>query len=93
MLQLIELPVAGLEQLDGLAVQSLPTKDEAAKLDLSFDLCRSADQGLSASITYATDLFDADRIERLSSHLITLRGSVLQAPAPPAAALNLLPEP
>ncbi|MEI7666914.1 MAG: amino acid adenylation domain-containing protein [Synechococcaceae cyanobacterium ELA263] len=93
MLQLIELPVAGLEQLDGLAVQSLPSRSDSAKIDLSFDLRRSADQGLSGSITYATDLFDADRIERLSSHLITLLGSVLQAPDQPAAALNLLPEP
>lgn len=93
MLQLIELPEAGLEQLDGLAVQSLPSRSDSAKLDLSFDLRRSADQGLSASITYATDLFDGDRIERLSSHLITLLSSVLQAPDQSAAALNLLPEP
>ena len=93
MLQLIELPEAGLEQLDGLAVQSLPSRSDSAKLDLSFYLRRSADQGLSASITYATDLFDVDCMERLSSHLITLLSSAVQAPDQPAAALNLLPEP
>ena len=93
MLQVMELPEAGLEQLDGLAVQSLPSRSDSAKLDLSFDLRRSADQSLSASITYATDLFDADRIERLSAHLITLLISAVQAPDQPAAALNLLPEP
>ena len=92
MLQLIELPEAGLEQLDGLAVQVLPSRSDSAKLDLSFYLRRSADQGLSASITYATDLFDGDRIERLSSHLITLLSSVLQAPDKSAAALNCVPE-
>ena len=92
MLQLIELPEAGLEQLDGLAVQSLPSRGDSAKVDLSFDLRRSADQGLSASITYATDLFDGDRIERLRSHLITLLSSVLQAPDQSVAALNCVPE-
>ncbi|CAK6686936.1 Tyrocidine synthase 3 [Synechococcus sp. CBW1107] len=93
MLQLMELPEAGLEQLDGLAVQSLSSGSDSAKLDLSFYLFRSADQGLSASITYAMDLFDGDRIERLSTHLINLLSSVLKAPDQPAATLNLLPEP
>ena len=93
MLQLMELPETGLEQLDGLAVQSLPCGSDSAKVDLAFALRRSADQGLSASITYATDLFDGDRMERLSSHLITLLSSAVQAPDQPAAALNLLPEP
>jgi non-ribosomal peptide synthetase component F len=93
MLQLIELPEASLAQLDDLAVQILPTRNEASNLDLSFYLRRSANQGLSATITYTTDVFDADRIERLSTHLITLMRSVLQTPDQPAAALNLLPEP
>jgi amino acid adenylation domain-containing protein len=92
MLQLIELPEATLEQLDGLAVQSVPSRGDSAKVDLSFDLRRSADQGLSALITYATDVFDGDRIERLRSHLITLLSSVVQAPDQSVAVLNLLPE-
>jgi amino acid adenylation domain-containing protein len=92
MLQLIELPEAGLEQLDGLAVQSLPSRSDSVKLDLSFYLRRSADQGLSAAITYATDLFNGDRIERLTGHLLTLLASVVQAPDTSADALNLLPE-
>jgi amino acid adenylation domain-containing protein len=92
MLQLMELPEASMEQLDGLAVQSLPTGSDSAKLDLSFYLYRSADQGLSASITYATDLFDGDRIERLTGHLRTLLGSALEAPDAAVDALNLLPE-
>jgi phenylacetate-CoA ligase len=92
MLQLIELPETGLDQLDGLAAQSLPFSSDSAKFDLSLYLRRSADQGLSASITYAKDLFDGDRIVRLRSHLITLLNSVLQAPDQPAAALNFLPE-
>ena len=92
MLQVMELPVAGLEQLDGVAVQSLPTRSESAKFDLSFYLRRSGDEGLSGSITYAMDLFDGERIERLSSHLITLLSSVVQGADQPASALNLLPE-
>jgi amino acid adenylation domain-containing protein len=92
MLQLMELPEMGLEQLDGLAAQSLPCGSDSAKLDLSFAFRRNADQGLSASITYATDVFDGDRIERLTGHLLTLLASAVQAPDASADALNLLPE-
>ena len=93
MLQLIELPEASLAQLDGLAVQILPIRNKAANFDLSFYLRRNAEQGLSATITYATDVFNDDRIQRLSTHLITLLSSVLEAPDQPSILLNLLPEP
>jgi amino acid adenylation domain-containing protein len=92
MLQLSELPEASLEGLSGLAVEALPTPSTSAKLDLSFHLRRSADQGLRGSIIYATELFSADRIERLAAHLGTLLASAVEAPDAPAMALRLLPE-
>ncbi len=92
MLQLMQLPDASLEKLDDLEVQVIPTKSESAKLDLSFYLRRSADHGLKGSITYATDLFSFDRMERFCSHLLTLLSSALEAPDSPAASLCLLPD-
>ncbi len=92
MLQLIELPEASLINLDGLTVETIPSKSQSSKLDLSFYLRRSADHGLHGSIAYATDLFSSDRMERFCSHLLTLLSSALQAPDAPAASLCLLPD-
>jgi amino acid adenylation domain-containing protein len=92
MLQLVELPEMSLEGLAGLEVESLPTRNESSKLDLSLYFRRSPDQGLSGSIAYATALFEAESIERLTTHLQTLLGSLLQAPDAPAASLNLMPD-
>ena len=92
MLQLIELPEASLHNLDGLTVETIPSKSESSKLDLSLYLRRSADCGLQGSIAYATDLFSSDRMERFCSHLLTLLSSALKAPDSPAASLCLLPD-
>ncbi|QPN62714.1 amino acid adenylation domain-containing protein [Synechococcus sp. CBW1004] len=92
MLQLIELPPASLSNLDGLEVEQVSTSGTSSKLDLSFYLRRSADQGLNGSITYATDLFSAERIQRLSEHLLTLLAAALQSPDAPADSLTLLPQ-
>ena len=90
MLQLIELPASVPQGMEGLEVESLPMRNEASKLDLSFYLRRSADGGLRGSITYASDLFNAERIERLSAHLITLITSALEAPDTAVDRLDLL---
>ncbi|MCP9888742.1 amino acid adenylation domain-containing protein [Cyanobium sp. ATX 6A2] len=92
MVQLMELPESTLQNCEDLEVESLPTKSESSKLDLSFYLRRGADGGLRGSIAYARDLFDGERIERLSRHLQTLLRSALQTPDAAAEALNLLPE-
>ena len=62
MLQLIELPDSSLGTFDGLEVEPLPTRSDSSKLDLSFLLRRTSQQSLSGSITYATDLFEAESI-------------------------------
>jgi amino acid adenylation domain-containing protein len=92
MLQLIELPPATLSDLDGVEVEPVAGSNESSKLDLSFYLRRSSDQGLTATISYATDLFSAERIRRLAEHLLTLLGAAVQAPDAPARSLKLLPE-
>ena len=92
MLQLVELPEASLINLEGLAVEAIPSKSESSKLDLSFYLRRSADHGLQGSIAYATDLFSSDRMERFCSHLLTLLSSAVQGPDVQADSLCLLPD-
>jgi amino acid adenylation domain-containing protein len=91
-LQLVELPPACLSQLHGLQVERLSHGTATSRFDLEFLLRRAADGGLHATLTYATDIFSADRMERLAAHLITLLASVAAAPDEQAVTLNLLPE-
>jgi len=93
MMQLIELPDHAANNLEGLEVETLTASDHAARFDLEFFLHREQAGGINVNLAYATDLFCADRIERLASHLLTLLASATQAPDTPAASLNLLPEP
>jgi amino acid adenylation domain-containing protein len=92
MLQLIELQPPSLSNLDGLAVEPIQSSATASRFELEFFLRRDPDGGLNTSLVYATDLFCADRIQRLASHLLCLLASTLQAPDAPAASLNFLPE-
>ena len=92
-LQLIELPEATLQMLDGLEAEPLPCGPETCRFDLEFVLRRAPRGGLNGQILLAKDLFNADRIERLSTHLVTLLASALQAPDAPANSLLLLPAP
>lgn len=91
MLQLIELPEATLNQLDGLEVNALAVASHSSRLDLEFFLRRSTD-GVRGQIAYPIELFSRDRIERLSSHLLTLMASAIEAPEETTDALCLLPD-
>jgi aspartate racemase len=92
MLQLIELQPPSLSNLDGLAVEPIQSSTTSSRLDLECFLRRDPDGGLNTTLVCATDLFCADRIQRLASHLLSLLASTLQAPDAPAASLNFLPE-
>jgi amino acid adenylation domain-containing protein len=81
-----------LDNLDGLAVEPIQSSATASRFELEFFLRRDPDGGLNTTLVYATDLFCADRIQRLASHLLSLLASTLQAPDAPAASLNFLPE-
>ncbi|MFM8278264.1 MAG: condensation domain-containing protein, partial [Cyanobium sp.] len=88
--QLNEVPEASLEFLDGVGTTPLVTDTFSAQLDLCLDLYRTPCQGVDGTITFATDLFNQDRIQRLSNHLITLLDSTSQAPDAAISTLNLL---
>ncbi len=91
MLQLLEVREPSLQGLEGLEAEALATPAGSARFDLEFVLRRRGN-GLRGSVTFASDLFTADRIERMSGHLQTLLVSLLAAPDAAAAGLQLLPD-
>src|SRR5689334_7557569 len=78
----LELPELTLERLD---VHSGTTK-----FDLSLSILETA-EGLKTSWEYDTDLFDADRIERMMGHLQVLLEAVVDGPEQRIGELPLLP--
>ncbi|WP_130904172.1 non-ribosomal peptide synthetase [Pseudomonas sp. Sample_22] len=79
--------VSGL--LAGLRVEALNATAKSTQFDLQLDTQEQGDQ-LLASLTYATDLFDAERIETLARHWRNLLAGVLANPQTPLAELPLL---
>ncbi|PQZ88949.1 non-ribosomal peptide synthetase [Pseudomonas trivialis] len=58
---------AGAHQLPGLVVQTLESEEHSTQFDLSLDT-EETEQGLWASWTYATDLFEARTVARMARH-------------------------
>ncbi|MDD0999147.1 amino acid adenylation domain-containing protein [Pseudomonas sp. TNT2022 ID1044] len=79
--------VSGL--LAGLRVEALNATAQTTQFDLQLDTQEEGDK-LFASLTYATDLFDAERIEHLARHWRNLLAGVLANPQAPLAELPLL---
>ena len=88
MVQLLDLPPRSLD-LDGLEADVLPPPQLRVRMDLELYFRRTR-EGLGGSLCYSTDLFTAERIERLAGHLrMALAGSVAH-PERPIAELALL---
>ena len=90
MLVLGNMPMATAE-LPGVTLLPFEADSHTARFDLTLLMNESAD-GLSGSIEYNTDLFDASTIERLISHFRTLLEAVAGDPAQPLSQLPLLTE-
>ncbi|MCA4965396.1 non-ribosomal peptide synthetase [Pseudomonas sp. Y24-6] len=75
--------------LAGLRVEPLRGTAHTTQFDLQLDTQEQGDL-LFASLTYATDLFDAERIEHFSRHWRNLLAGVLANPQSPLAELPLL---
>ncbi|MCO8171819.1 condensation domain-containing protein, partial [Pseudomonas sp. 21LCFQ02] len=75
--------------LPGLEVQRLEWQERTAKFDLTLDLFEGQDQ-VSASLIYATALFDVATIERLGRHWQQLLAQMVHQPQRPIAELPLL---
>ncbi|WP_411122645.1 amino acid adenylation domain-containing protein [Streptomyces sp. x-19] len=76
-------------RIDGLAVEQLEVDNGTSKFDLSLALTERPD-GLTATIHYATDLFDRATVERLAEHYVRLLTSAASDPTRPLSQLELL---
>ncbi|WP_081220137.1 non-ribosomal peptide synthetase [Streptomyces sp. M41(2017)] len=81
--------------LPGLSVQEIVKEQQTAKFDLSLNfLMRYTDQGLPgpvrAYVTYATELFDRETVERLFTRLVRVLESVIADPARPLSRIDVI---
>ncbi|WP_158939692.1 amino acid adenylation domain-containing protein, partial [Streptomyces sp. NRRL S-87] len=76
--------------LPGTTVERLTTADRTSKFDVSVFLTEEADGSLSGEATFATELFDAATIERLTGHFVTALGDVSRDPERPLGEVRLL---
>ncbi|WP_422396342.1 amino acid adenylation domain-containing protein [Pseudomonas tolaasii] len=76
-------------QLPGLSVEGVAWETQVAQLDLTLEV-HEADDGLSASFIYATDLFEASSIERMAQHWLALLQGIVDAPDRAVGELALL---
>ena len=74
---------------DGLKSSALITETGTAKLDLHL-LVEETDSGLSAWFEYATELFDANTIERMARHFDVILQAVIASPQQAIDAIALL---
>ncbi|MBC3414337.1 AMP-binding protein, partial [Pseudomonas sp. SWRI51] len=81
--------VAAVRDVPGLAVEALALPTDSTQFDLSLDTCETG-QGLSASLIYATDLFEPTSIARLGEHWLSLLQGIVAQPEQAVAELPLL---
>ena len=80
---------AGKLELNGLQVESVSLDNETSKFDLTIFALEN-DERLKLTFEYNTDLFDAERIERMAEHFQMLLTSIVANPNTKLSALELL---
>ncbi|MEU4770264.1 amino acid adenylation domain-containing protein, partial [Actinosynnema sp. NPDC023794] len=75
--------------LPGLRVRDVPLPLLTSTCDVSFEF-GEVDGELRGAVEYSTDLFDADTIDRMARHLVTLLDGVTAAPDRPLVEAPLL---
>ncbi|WP_460095607.1 amino acid adenylation domain-containing protein [Pseudomonas sp. H3_E03] len=76
-------------QLPGLQVESLDWSSHTAQFDLTLDT-HETDGELAASLSYATDLFDASTVQRMAEHWQNLLHGIVATPRQRIGELPLL---
>ncbi len=76
-------------ELGGLRLESVRLEQRVAQFDLSLTVAE-VDDGLTASLEYNSDLFEAATIRRMLAHFRTLLESIVHDPARHLAQLNIL---
>ena len=82
-------PDRSLPAIDGLTVQPVDYHDSAAKFDLTLYV-EEQDDGITLRLEYNTDLFDAERMERMVGHYVRLLQAGIDAPDRSIAGLPIL---
>lgn len=77
--------------IPGLEVEPLRLHPGGSKFDLTLSVLE--DEQLSATIEYATDLFDRDTVERLAENYVQLLAAAIEEPDKPVSQLRLVSEP
>ncbi|HEY0733388.1 MAG TPA: amino acid adenylation domain-containing protein [Herpetosiphonaceae bacterium] len=90
MFTLQNVPMVSLE-LPSLVLNPLPIEYETTKFDLTLSMAEEG-SGLVGSLEYTTDLFEAETIGRMVSHLQTLLAGIVRDPSQRLAQLPLLTE-
>ncbi|QLF91733.1 non-ribosomal peptide synthase/polyketide synthase [Pseudomonas sp. ABC1] len=78
-------------RLPGLTVEGLSWEKQTAQFDLTLDTFEHS-EGIGASLSYATALFDKSTIERLAQHWLNLLQGLVNAPSQRIAELPMLAE-
>ncbi|WP_165371908.1 non-ribosomal peptide synthetase, partial [Streptomyces sp. L-9-10] len=81
---------AGVPELPGIEASDTDLPREAALFDVTLEFWHNADGGLTGSVEYSTDLFDAGTMDRLTHTLRTLLGELTAAPDRPMAEAGTL---
>ncbi len=77
-------------RMEGLVARSLVEPSATSKVALAFNFAERP-EGLLVAIEYNTDLFAAERIERMTGHFAALLRAIIADPSLPVGRLNILP--
>ncbi|MER8071119.1 amino acid adenylation domain-containing protein, partial [Streptomyces sp. NPDC094034] len=81
---------AGVPELPGIQASTVELPRESALFDVTLEFWHNAEGGLTGSVEYSTDLFDATTMDRLTHNLTTLLGELVAAPDRPMAEADTL---
>ncbi|WP_460427252.1 amino acid adenylation domain-containing protein, partial [Azotobacter armeniacus] len=81
-----------LRQLPGLELEDYALDDQAAQFELTLDTHESPDGQVRASFGYAMELFEAQTIERLAGHYLTVLRALAERPEQALGDVELLDE-
>ncbi|MEH1030542.1 amino acid adenylation domain-containing protein [Micromonospora profundi] len=77
--------------LGTVTAEPMPVSGGHARFDLAMAVIDSPDGRIELGVEYATDLFDADRINRLLDHFLTALANGLDRPEQPAREVEIMP--
>ncbi|MEV6931338.1 amino acid adenylation domain-containing protein [Dactylosporangium sp. NPDC051485] len=87
---LVPAPMVTRAEFSRLAAQPLTRGPGTSRFELSVQVTDAPEGDLEVWIEYSTEVFDADRIERLVEHFTTLLTAAVAAPGSPVDGLELL---